>query len=174
MDNMLDIIKARRSCKSFKPDSIPMELVDKVVEAGLYAASGKNKQSPIVLAVTNKEIRDRLEALNAKYDAMGRKTPFYNAPVVLVVLAPKSFPTCVYDGSLVMGNMLLEASTLGIGSCWIHRAKEAFEDPEGIEILRSLGIEEEYEGIGNCVLGYPEVQNTNILPRREGRVFHLD
>lgn len=173
---MNDVIQAmieRRSCKKYKPDMVPQELVEQVIEAGLYAASAMNRQSPIIVAVTEKETRDKLSGLNAKYDVQKRPDPFYGAPVVLVVLAEKNAGTGVYDGSLVMGNMMLAAHALGIGSCWIHRAVPVFEDEEGIAILRSLGLEGEYEGIAHCVLGYPEVLRTDIPPRRENRVYRI-
>ena len=171
MNEILKAIQHRRSCKKYKSDMVPKEIVEQVVEAGLYAASGMNKQGPIILAVTNKELRDKLSQLNTLSDAMGRSDPFYNAPVVLVVLAPKEIMTSVYDGSLVLGNMMLAAHSLGVGSCWIHRAKETFEKEEGKEILKALGVEGEYIGIGNCILGYPEVPTDEVKPRRENRVF---
>ena len=125
MAEMLDVIKTRRSVRKFKSEMIPEELLDKITEAGTYAATGRGKQSPIILAVTNPEVRDKLSRWNA--DIMGTDSdPFYGAPVVLVVLADKARPTAIYDGSLVMANLMLEAHALGIGSCWIHRAKEEF------------------------------------------------
>jgi len=166
-------IISRRSCKKFKSDPVPQEMIDTVVEAGLYAASGMGKQSPILIVVTDRTIREKLSKLNAKYDQKNRPDPFYNAPVVIPVLADKSIPTYLYDGSLVLGNMMLAAHSLGLGSCWIHRAKEVFEDAEGQEILRELGILGEYEGIGNLVLGYPEFINSNIPARNENRVFRI-
>lgn len=171
MNEILKAIKERRSCKAFKPDIVPDEIIDKITEAGLFAASGMGKQSPVILAVTDKALRDKLCRLNAKYVPHPNPDPFYGAPVVLVVLGDKSVPTYLYDGSLVMGNMLLAAHSLGIGSCWIHRAKETFEDEEGREILKELGIEGDFEGIGNCVIGYPEVPNNKIPPRKENRII---
>ncbi len=171
MNEILNAIQWRRSCKSYKSDPVPQEIVEQVVEAGLFAASAMGKQAPIVLAVSNKELRDRLCALNSKYDVMHREDPFYNAPVVLAVLAPREMGTAVHDGSLVLGNMMLAAHSLDIGSCWIHRAKEAFDDEEGKAILKELGVEGDYVGIGHCILGYPEIENKRIIPRREGRVF---
>ena len=173
MNEIINTLITQRSCKSFQSTMVPEEIIQDVVEAGLYAASALNQQSPIILVVTSKETRDQLSRLNAKYDPRKRPDPFYNAPVVLVVLAPKNAPTGIYDGSLVLGNMMTAAFSLGIGSCWIHRAKETFEDGEGKQIFKSLGIQEEYEGIGNCILGYPEHINTNIPPRRENRVFKI-
>lgn len=154
-------IRSRRSVKKYTDQPVPMELVEAVVEAGMYAPSGMNRQSAIILAVTNKELRDRLSRMNLDIvlgrqlqTTSGHSDPFYGAPVVLVVLARKDSATRVYDGSIVMENMLIAAHSLGLGSCWIHRAKEVFETEEGKQLLCDLGITDEYEGIGNCILGY--------------------
>ena len=170
---MLELIKTRKSVKGYKDTPVAKELIEKIVEAGLYAPSGLNKQSPIILAVTDKETRDMLSHLNAGKDPFKRNDPFYGAPVVLVVLADKSVPTYLYDGSLVMENMLLAAHALGLGACWIHRAKETFEMPEGKALLAKLGIEGDYEGIGNCILGYPAVAPQE-KPRKENRVYFVE
>jgi nitroreductase len=125
------------------------------------------------LAVTDKQVRDELSAINAGKDPFKRADPFYNAPCVLVVLADKSVFTSIYDGTLVMENMMLAAHALGLGACWIHRAKETFEQPEWKAFLKKLGIEGEYEGIGNCVVGYPEGEVPAVKPRKEGRVYYV-
>lgn len=155
-----DIIN-RRSVKKYIDKEVPMELIEQIVKAGTYAPSGMNKQSARIIAVTNKEMRDRLSRINLEIvigrnltTTSGHNDPFYGAPVVLVVLAKKEIGTRVYDGSLVMENLMIAAQSLGLGSCWIHRAKETFETEEGKQILAELGIDEEYEGIGNCILGY--------------------
>ena len=123
------------------------------------------------MAVTNKELRDRLSRMNAKI--MGTDIdPFYGAPVVLIVLADKTVPTHVYDGALVMENLMLAAQDLGIGSCWIHRAKEEFESEEGKEILKSLGIEGDYEGIGHCILGYPAKEPKKAADRKASYIYY--
>ena len=158
MNDVLETIKSRRSIRKYKSDMVPQDKLEKIIEAGTYAATGMGKQSPIIVAVTNKELRDKLSAMNAKIMGVN-SDPFYGAPVVLIVLADKNRPTYVYDGSLVMGNLMLEAEAQGVGSCWIHRAKEEFESEEGKEILKSLGIEGDYEGIGHCVLGYADFSN---------------
>lgn len=172
---MNDIIKAmetRRSIRGYKEDMVPEELIAEVVEAGTYAATGMGRQSPIILAVTNKEVRDRLSRVNA--EIMGTTSdPFYGAPVVLVVLADKSRPTYLYDGSLVMGNLMLAAHSLDLGSCWIHRAKETFEREEGKAILKELGIEGDYEGIGNCVIGYAKEPAKEAAPRKTDYVHYI-
>ena len=166
-------IYARRSVRSYKPDMLPKEIIDRILTAGTYAATGMNHQSPIILAVTNKEMRDKLSAMNAKI--LGKDDdPFYGAPVVLVVLADKDMPTYLYDGSLVMGNMMLAAEELGIASCWVHRAKEEFESAQGKEILASLGIEGNYEGIGHLVLGYAEGEPNAAAPRKDDYIYYVD
>jgi len=168
MNQTIENIISRRSVKKYLDKEVPMELVEEVVKAGMYAPSGMNKQAAKIIAVTNKEMRDRLSRINLDIikgknltTSSGHADPFYGAPVVLVVLA-KAFDdgqnaeivTRVYDGSLVMENMMIAANSLGLGSCWIHRAKETFETEEGKQILAELGIADEYEGIGNCILGY--------------------
>lgn len=174
---MNDIIQAminRRSIRKYKTDMLPQSVIDEIINAGLYAASGMGKQNTIILAITNKEIRDKLAKINAKIAGWGENTdPFYGAPVVLVVLADKNWFTGVYDGSLVIGNLMLAADSLNVGSCWIHRAKEEFEMPEYKELLKSLGIEGEWEGVGHCILGYPAEVITNIPKRKDNRVFYV-
>lgn len=164
---------ARRSIRKYKNDSIPKEILEEIIKVGTYAPTGMNKQSPIILAVTNKEIRDKIARLNAQVLGNPLQDPFYGAPVVLVVLANKNVSTYLYDGSLVMGNLLNAANALGLGSCWIHRAKEVFATEEGQEILKSLGISSDYEGIGNCILGYP-LENPSPKPRKDDYVYYLD
>lgn len=172
-NEMLDLIKTRRSVRRYKPDMVPQELIDQVIEAGTYAATGKNTQSPIIIQVANKEVRDQLSKLNG--EIMGTTSdPFYGAPVVLIVLADKSIPNHVYDGTLVLGNMMLAAHALGLGSCWINRARQEFERPEGLEILKKLGIEGEYEGIGHCILGYPDGPDPKASPRKVNWVYKID
>lgn len=173
MNEVIKAIQERRAVRKFKPDMLPKEVIDEIVTAGTYSATGKNWQSPIIIAITNKKIRDQFSRLNA--EILGAEIdPFFGAPVVLIVLADKSKPTHVYDGSLVMGNLMLAAHSLGIGSCWIHRAKEEFERPEGKELLRSLGIEGDYEGIGHCILGYIDGEYPAPKARKENWVYHID
>lgn len=173
MTEILEKMKTRRSIRRFKSDMVPREIIDQIVEAGTYAATGMNRQSPIIIAVTNKELRDKLSRMNA--EIMGADMdPFYGAPVILIVLADKEKPTYLYDGSLVMGNLMLAAHELGIGSCWIHRAKEEFDSEEGKELLKSLGITGDYEGIGHCVLGYVDGDYPETKPRKEDWVYYVE
>lgn len=155
MNETLKVLEERRSCRNFKPDMITEDELQQILRAGTYAATGMGKQSPIIIAVTKKELRDQFAEENRKImGAPEGVDPFYGAPVILVVLANKAIPTHVYDGSLVMGNLMNAAESLGVANIWIHRAKEEFESDFGKNIFADLGIEGEYEGIGHCVLGY--------------------
>ena len=166
MNDTLKVLETRRSCRNFKPDMIPEETLEQIVRAGTYAPTGMGKQSPIILAVTNKELRDQFSEENRKI--MGAPVgmdPFYGAPVILVVLANKAVPTHVYDGSLVMGNLM--------NAAWIHRAKEEFESDFGKKILADLGIQGEYEGIGHCALGYAAEPAKEATARKENYVYYV-
>ena len=170
MADTLTTLKTRRSCRAYKPEHVEEEKLNAIIEAGTYAATGMGKQSPIILVIKDQAIRDQLMKLNAA--AMGMDIdPFYGAPELLVVLANKAIPTYLYDGSLVMGNMMNAAADLGVASCWVHRAKEEFESEEGKAILNKLGIEGDYEGIGNLILGYAAKPAANAAPRKENYVY---
>ena len=170
--NAMDNLLTRRSVRSYKEDTIDRETLDRILRAGTYAATGMNKQAPIILAVTNREMRDRLSKLNAA--VMGSDNdPFYGAPVVLVVLADRAVRTHIYDGSLVMGNLMNAAHAEGVASCWIHRAKEVFDSPEGKQILSDLGIEGDYEGIGNLILGYAAKPAADPAPRKADYIYKV-
>lgn len=172
MNETLKTLIERRSCRSYKSDPIPKEVLDQILEAGTYAATGMGKQSPIMIAVTDKKTRDQLSKMNAA--VMGASNdPFYGAPVVIVVLANRAVPTYLYDGSLVIGNLMNAAHSLGIASCWIHRAKEEFDSAEGKAILKDLGIEGDYEGIGHCILGYAAQENKTAAPRKENYIYRI-
>ena len=173
MNETLKTLTERRSCRSYKPDPVPAEVLDQILEAGTYAATGMGKQSPIMIAVTDKETRDRLSRMNAA--VMGASSdPFYGAPNLIIVLADRSVGTYLYDGSLVMGNLMNAAHALGIASCWIHRAKEEFDSEEGKALLKSLGIEGNYEGIGHCILGYAaDAEAKPAAPRKPDWIYRI-
>ena len=154
MELTLKDLKERRSIRAYKAEQIKEEELQKILEAGTYAPTGMGMQSPKIVVVQDKETRDYLSELNAKY--LGSDSdPFYGAPTVLVVLASKDRPTCVEDGSLVLGNLMNAAYAVGVGSCWIHRAREVFDSEEGKALLKKWGIEGDYVGVGHCILGYP-------------------
>ena len=172
MAETLTVLKNRRSTRAYKPELIEEDKLNTIIEAGTYAASGKGLQSPIIISVTDRALRDKLSKMNA--EILGADIdPFYGAPQLLIVLADKSVPTYVYDGSLVLGNMMIAAEDLGIASCWIHRAKEELESEEGKEILKSLGIEGDWEGIGNCILGYPAADPNPAAPRKADYIYKI-
>lgn len=172
MNAELQALKERRSVRKYKADMVPQELIDQVIDAGLYAASGHGTQEVIIVAVTNKEVRDKLAKMNR--EILGTNSDsFYGAPVVLVVLGPKSNKLTPYDGSLVMGNLMQAAHAVGLGSCWINRAKEEFASEEGKQLLKEWGIEGEYEGVGHCILGYADRPVPQAAPRKANRVFYV-
>lgn len=172
MKTALEVLKERRSCRSYQPRQITDAELNAVLEAGTYAPTGMGAQSPVIVAVQDPAVRDQLSRMNARI--MGTDSdPFYGAPTVLVVLAPKSCPTYLYDGSCVMTNLLNAAEAAGLGSCWIHRAKEEFESAEGQELLRAWGLDSGLEGIGHCVLGYRAGETASPAPRKEGYIVRV-
>ena len=177
MNTTMQDLLTRRSIRSYTEQIPPKEVIEEICEAGTYAPTGMNRQSPIIIAVTNREVRDRLSKLNAGVFGPGNDNdPFYGAPVVLVVLADSTAAmTWKEDGSLVMGNLLNAAHAKGLGSCWIHRAKEVFETEEGKAILAELGIDtNKYVGIGNCILGYVNGEYPEARPRKENYVYWIE
>ena len=168
--NVLETIRTRRSVRKYEDKPVPAEMLDKIAEAGIWAASGMGTQGPIVVIITDKAVRDRVSELNAA--VMGRPgDPFYGAPVILMVLADKSIPTHIYDGSLMLGNLMNAAHSLGLGSIWIHRCREEFEQDGYKKMLADLGVTGDYEGIGHLAVGYTDGDAPAALPRKDGRVY---
>ncbi len=174
MEQILKAMKERRSIRSFASEMPPREALDKILEAGLYAASGMGRQAAIAIEVTDKKTRDELADDNRAIGGWQEGfDPFYGAPAVIIVLADKSCPTGIYDGSLMMGNLMLAAHSLGLGSIWIHRAKEEFEMPKYKKLLKKLGIEGEWEGVGHCAVGYMKGPLPAPPARKEGRIYRI-
>ena len=166
MNETIKNLVERRSCRNYKSEQIKDEELSEILKAGEYAPTGMGMQSPKMIVLQNKEIIQRLSKLNAK--VMGRDIdPFYSAPTVIVVLADKTKYTYIEDGSLVLGNLMNAAHSLGIGSCWIHRAKEEFATEEGKELLKKWNISDNYVGIGHCILGYQSEKLKEPKPRKE-------
>ena len=175
MNETLKVLENRRSCRNFKPDLVKKEDLDAIIKAGTYAATGMGKQSPIIIAVTDKSLRDKISEENRKIGGWNEGfDPFYGAPVILIVLADKSVHTHVYDGALVMGNLMNAAESLGVNSIWIHRAKEEFESEFGKELLKKLGVEGDFEGIGHCALGYAAEPIKDAAPRKANYVYYAE
>jgi nitroreductase len=170
MSDTINTLKSRRSCRKFDGRQISEEQLNTILEAGVYAPTGMGKQSPIMVVVQDKETVEKLSKMNAKI--MGADIdPFYGASTVIIVLADKNIGTYLYDGSLVMGNLMNAAEAVGVQSCWIHRAKEEFESEEGKALLKKWGIEGDYEGIGHCVLGYGE--KVPAKPRKDNYIYRV-
>lgn len=171
MNEIIKAMKERRSIRKFKPELPSKDILEQIAEAGLYAANGKGKQASKIIIVTDKKLRDKISEMNRKIGGWNEGfDPFYGAPAMLIVIAEKDWNNRVYDGSLVMGNLMLAAHSLGLGSIWIHRAKEEFESEEGKEILRQLGIEGDWEGIGHCAVGIIDGDIPSPAPRKDGRI----
>ena len=164
----LEAILTRRCVRNFAPTRIPSEeLLEKVAEAGTFAPSGMGRQAGLIVKLYNREYRDRFAVLNAQI--MGSEDdPFYGAPLLLIVFADRRQATYIYDGTLIMGNMMLAAHALGLGSCWVHRAREIFASDEGKKFMQDNGIEDFYEGIGFLALGYLAGEPRQAAPRKAG------
>lgn len=172
MNETIKNLIERRSCRKFKPEQIKEEELQLILKAGEYAPTGKGKQSPIMLVIQNKETIEKLSKINA--EIMGvNNNPFYGAPTIVIVLADRNVGTYIEDGSLVIGNLMNAAHSLGIGSCWIHRAKEEFETETGKKFLKQWGIPDNYVGIGHCILGYPDGNLPEAKPRKEDYVKYI-
>lgn len=171
MNETIRSLNNRRSIRRYSAQQVPDALLDAVLEAGTYAASGMNNQGSVLVAVRDKQTRDALSQMNAAVMGTDRD-PFYGAPCVIVVLGDPEKRTWVEDGSLVMGNLMNAAHSLGLGSCWIHRAREVFDSPEGKALLRQWGLPETLRGVGHCVLGYGE-ETPKAKPRAKGRTVKI-
>ena len=171
MNEVIRAMLERRSIRKFKQEVPKKEDLEQIIEAGLYAANGMGRQAAIVVAVTNREIIEKLSKVNAEIWGKEGIDPFYGAPAILIVLAEKDWRNAAYDGSLVMGNLMLAAHSLGLGSIWINRAKQEFEMEEWKAWLKSIGVEGEWEGIGHCAVGYIDGDIPKAAPRKANRVF---
>ena len=172
MNDTIHTLKNRYSAKKYTDRQVPDDVLDAILEAGLYAPSGLNNQQVYTVAVRDRQTRDTLARLNTQLRGVTGDT-FYGAPCVIVVLADPNNGTWVEDGSLVMGNLLHAAASLGVDSCWIHRARETFDLPEGKALLRQWGLPEHLRGVGNCILGYAAAEPVRKA-RKPGRIIKVD
>ena len=173
MTSTREDLKTRRSCRSYEPRQIAEEELRQVLEAGTYAPTGMGEQSPVIVAVQDPDTIEQLRRMNAAIMGAPEADPFYGAPTVLIVLASRSRPTYLYDGSCVMDNLLNAAHAVGLGSCWVHRAKEEFDSDEGKALLKQWGIQGDYEGIGHCILGYRADALPEPAPRKDNYVYYV-
>ena len=172
MKDAMEVLLTRRSIRNFNDKPISEDVLNKILEAGTYAPTAMGMQKPIIIAITDKNVRDEVSRENAKI--MGREgtDPFYGAPVILLV-AVENYPNAVYDGSCVIDNLLNAAWAMGVGSCWIHRAKEELESDFGKNLLKSLGIEGDYIGVGHVALGYFDGEPPIPKPRKENYIYRI-
>ena len=174
MENkVVEALCARRSVRSFQYKQVEEDVLSEILRAGTYAATGRGRQSPIMVVVQDPEIRERIRKMNAQILGNEDMDPFYGAPTIVIVLADRSVSTCLEDGSLVMGNLMNAASALGVDSCWIHRAREEFDSEEGKALLASWGIDGDYVGIGHCALGYGDCEKPKAAPRKENYIYRV-
>jgi nitroreductase len=168
----LQTLKTRRSCRSYRPDPIPPAVLDAVLEAGTYAPSARGRQGVQFIVIENAADRAQLSSMNAAI--LGAKgDPFYGAPVIVAVLAPAASHCAVEDGSVALANLMNAAASLGLGSCWIHRAREEFASAEGKALLKKWGLAGDWVGVGHCILGYPAAEPAAPAPRRPGAVLRV-
>ena len=173
MNETMKVLLGRRSIRSFRPEQLKKEELDAIVEAGLYAPSAKNLQSTRLVVVQDPETIAQMSGINARILGTENADPFFGAPTVIVVLSDSTYPNWIQDGALVMGNLMNAAAALGVGSCWINRARVTFDLPEGQALLAKWGLGENWKGIGNCILGYTDGTVLGDKPRKEGRVLHV-
>lgn len=173
MNETIRDLMERRSIRQYKPDQISDEELEAVLEAGKYAPSGRGRQPTLMVAVQDPETISMLSRMNAAIWGRPNTDPFYGAPTVVVVLADTSRSTWVEDGSLVLGNLMNAAHAIGLGSCWVHRARQVHETGAGKELLRRWGVPEGYAGVGNCILGYPDGEPPQAAPRKEHFVIRV-
>ena len=174
MDNeTLRVLRERRSIRKYKTEQIKDGELDAILEAGTWAASGKKLQTAVMVVVQDQETIQLMSRLNAEIFGRPGTDPFYGAPTVVVVLADGEKPNWLQDGSLVLGNLMTAAASLGVGSCWINREKELFEMPEGKALLAKWGLPETLRGVGNCILGYPEGEIPAPRPRKDGYIVRV-
>ena len=168
----LDMLLTRRSVRAYKPDPVPEALLEEVLRAGTYAPTGGGRQSPVLVAVTDKAARDEISRLNAA--VMGKDTdPYYGAPVLVLALADPASSTWVEDASCALENMMLAAHALGLGSVWVHREREIFDSEAGKALLRAWGLPETLRGVGAIALGYAAGPAPEAAPRKENYIVHV-
>lgn len=170
---ILEALEKRRSVRKYKPDQVDEAALEAILRAGTYAATGMNKQSPVIVAVQDKDTIETLRKMNAGVMGDESRDPFYGAPTVVIVLADSSVRTYVEDGSLVIGNMMNAAYSVGVDSCWIHRAKEEFASEAGKALLSKWGIKGDYVGVGHLILGYRDCDYPETRPRKENYIYRV-
>lgn len=172
MNETMQTMLRRRSCRSYTGEQIREADLEQILLAGTYAASGMGRQAAKIVVVQDPETREQLRKMNAAIMGVD-SDPFYGAPTVCVILADPEVRTWNEDGSLVIGNMMLAAESVGAASCWIHRAQQEFDSPEGKALLKKWGIPERYRGVGHCILGYAAQEPAPARPRKADFIHRI-
>lgn len=173
MNETLQTLTQRRSCRAFTDRQVEEDVLQQILTAGSYAANGRGGQSARIVALQDPAEIAALERMNAGVLGQPDAHPFFGAPTVCVILAAAGASTAVEDGALVIGNLMNAAWSLGVGSCWIHRAREEFATPEGKALLKKWGIAGDYIGVGHCILGYPAKPFAPAAPRKENYIVRI-
>ena len=169
----LEVLKHRRSIRKYRPEQIRPEELDAILEAGTYAPTGMGNQSPVMVVVQDAETLKTLSRLNAEIWGNPKIDPLYGAPTAVVVLADGTWPTWLQDGSLVMGTLMNAAASVGVGSCWINRATETFDRPEGKALLQKWNLPDTLRGVGICILGYADGETPTAKPRKADYIVRV-
>lgn len=177
MNETINNLKTRRSIRKFKDKQISDEDLQAILEAGTYAPTALGMQSPKIIVIQNPETIKEFSDWNRSYypiDVPDDLDPFYGAKTILIVLANGKMPTFVEDGASVITTLVNAAHAVGVGSCWIHRAREEFSSEKGKALLKEWGISEKYEGVGHVALGYPDMDLPKPHPRKEDFIHYVD
>lgn len=173
MNETLKTLCERRSCRSYSDRQVDPAALEEILKAGTYAPTGMGRQAPKIVVIQDKETIAQLEQMNAKIMGNPDAHPFYGAPTVLIVLTDPEIFTHLEDGSLVMGNLMNAAWSVGVDSCWIHRARQEFDSPEGKALLKKWGIDERYIGVGHCILGYGTGEYRPLAARKSDYIVRV-
>ena len=173
MNEVLNCLETRRSCRKYLPRQVDEAALQQILKAGTYAPSGRGRQAAKILVLQNPEDIAQLERMNAEIWGTPGAHTFFGAPTVCIVLADPEVHTCVEDGALVLGNLMNAAHSLGVASCWIHRAREEFDRPEGKELLKKWGVEGNWIGVGHCLLGYADGELRPAVPRKKDYIQRI-
>ncbi|MBR2672346.1 MAG: nitroreductase family protein [Oscillospiraceae bacterium] len=157
IDNeVIRTIMARRSTKGFREDPIPQEFIDTIVETGRNAPNAFNYQKWEFYVVSDREWIRKESEISAKL--LGGEPSdhvFYNAPVIIIIVDDRGHRTPFQDAGCAMENMFIAAQSLGLGSCWINQFMTINDEPEVIDLLKEIGIDETKMVTALGAFGYP-------------------
>jgi nitroreductase len=171
METIKDLLE-RRSIRSYKPEPVSGDILDKILEAGTYAPTARGEQVPVIVSVTDKALQDKIRKMNAAVMNAPIDT-FYGAPDMVLVFAPPSWQNYIQDASCVLTYMMVAAKAYGVGSCWINRELEMFATDEGKALMKEMGLPEDLTGVGALALGYNAGDEPAAHPRKDGYIVKV-